>query len=199
MGWLVPGGTADGVVPLRVAPLTGRSGFRLLDHPADLVLDQGERWRRVLVTGTVDGDWLLLAKARSPAAQSDIVNVRFVFEPAYQWWAACPDTIIDVDPDATWDDVTAQPPRKCRTVYGVLRNDFPRLLELAQNTLRKFAAVRKSVRFQFKTLTAAWRPGMFVAEYNGHLIYAPVMSVVFDLTDDVGYGTRIQTLFPELR
>jgi hypothetical protein len=195
MGWLVGEDAFEGVTPLRVSPRSGASGFRVLDDPVDLMLDRGDRWQRMVVTGTVEGDWLLLAKARAEASDSDVTGIRFVFEPAYQWWAASPGTIVAVNPGARWEEVTSEPPQNCETVYGVIRNDYPKLLALAENTLRKFNAVKKAVRFRFKTLTTAWAPGDFVTEYNGHQIYAPVMSVVHTLTDDEGYGTAIQTLF----
>lgn len=194
-GWVVPNEETDGVGYLRLSPLDGQGGVRVLDHPADAALDQDSRWQRLVVTGTVEGDWLLLSKAIDETANTGLVNIKFVFEPAYEWWVACPNTIISLDADAQWSHITADPPTHCTTVYGVVRNDYPKLKQLAENTLIKFNSVKKAVRFQFKTVTTAWELGAFVTEYNGHEIYAPVMSVVHRLSDDERYGTQIQTLF----
>lgn len=101
--------------------------------------------------------------------------------PDAEWWVALADTVIDVQADGTET-----------TVHGVLRNDLPKLKDIAEKTLARYNRRSWHADIEQVDVTPAVAIGHFVGTYGAFTLNSPILGLEHHLGLEA-VGTKLIT------
>jgi len=200
--WYVPTTVSAGEPVVRIAEvarLRDRAGVRIrrkryrLEEPPFLAEatapDTYERWHELIFTVSAETDNLLQAVASHAGDVPDDQRRTAIVEvPDAEWWAAAKDTVVDVAEDGTKT-----------TIWGVLRNDYPRLKDIASQRLKildqRVPHYHGTIRYKWTVPEA--RVGDWIGTYGRYAVHAPIMTVAHELMDLKTWGTELTTFKPQ--
>ncbi|HUW08830.1 MAG TPA: hypothetical protein VM537_03830 [Anaerolineae bacterium] len=146
------------------------------------------RWHDLWVTVSVETDNFLEARAcLSGQWHDDQRRTAIVDVPDAEWWAAARYTIASIDVAG-----------RMAYMWGVLRNDYPRLKDLAEQRLKFLdqRVPRYHGTITYKTLQPSLRVGHWIGTYGQYPVHTPVMSIAHELMDLDEWGTQATTFQP---
>ncbi len=193
LGWFVPdAGDAESdpkqILKGRIRPLADDFGVLLPTsvrdvEVSDLFLDQDDRWKRLYITFAVEGD-IRLAYEMTAYDEGDHDQMRTVevYEPGAEWWAAAEGTKLEYDSVFGWT-----------LIYGVLRNDLPKLKARAENIIKHHNEQLYRGTFVLKQVDVAKKVGDYITTYGPWTINQVIMSVLHALASTERWGTRLTT------
>jgi hypothetical protein len=204
MGWWQKseGGGADIVIRLEnLAVLRNEPGVQFPIHYRDNVPGIAESAMTAPLIFTVSMETDNFLEWHEPAAwpDDDQARIEVIEVPDCAWWAACSGTVVEVAAGGTQT-----------TIYGVLRNDLPKLKEKAENLAALLRCGTyggstlvphyhgtipfKSVRLEYDDEPVEL--GDFVDTYGPFNIQAPIMTISHELASQQHYGTTLTCFKP---